>query len=137
MLLFCRRFNYLSFQENEKLFSPDRENEMAKLKSILGSILISFRGICYEKDLKKSYKDRYGQNINLVLEKLDTSLLNFLRFNCREFCTIFRPPNKLDCEYRIHPTVRYSTPIVEAKAATDKKKGRKSTAPSLKYSKFK
>lgn len=124
-------FAQFSFQKNQILDGAESEKESARLKSMLGHLLKSCQRICFEKDLKKAYRDEYGQNINIVLEKLDTNLLNFLRFHCREFCSIFRPTNKHDHDYRIHPIVAYTSKIEET-TSNRKKKHKKNEAPKLK-----
>lgn len=84
--------------------------------------------MCYEKELKKAYKDSEKKNIHVILERLDLNLLNFLRHQCRDFCEV----SKLDGVFRIYRIPKTNTIESEDTKKANKKKGKKNAAPKLK-----
>lgn len=125
LIIFYHQFG----EERPTMSSTEREIEISNFKSVLVNLMTTLGGkICYEKELKKAYKDEEGKNINIILDKLDTTLLNFLRFQCRDICDI----TKLEGDFRIQripPTS--SSDLLETKKG-NKKKVKKNAAPKLK-----
>ncbi|CRL04696.1 CLUMA_CG017760, isoform A [Clunio marinus] len=68
----------------------DKEQEIKALKDSLCRILGSLSRVPTEKEIKTAFKDQEGYNINVALEKIDVTLIHFLRFHCKSFCDVYR-----------------------------------------------